>query len=30
MLALIILFLGWYGWNSVYNPNGRHADMHRQ
>lgn len=30
MLALVLLFLGWYGWNSVYNPNGRHADMHRQ
>ena len=30
MLALVLLFLSWYGWNSVYNPNGRHADMHRQ
>ena len=30
MLALVLLFISWYGWNSVYSPNGRHADMHRQ
>lgn len=28
LVVLIALFLGWYGWNNVNHPNGRHADLH--
>lgn len=30
VIALVGLMLAWFGWNSVYNPNGRFAEQHRQ